>query len=614
MSDTIRCPNCRHEFEAAAALREHIAAEVRESLLAEATSRIEAVERRAAEELAERTRQLEAERKKLDLAAHREAELIKKERELGESAREAALEFERRLGVETTRIREREAKVAEARFAEKAAEDARLRDAELEEARRKLGEASAREHDLLKRQRELDDRERDAALEVERKVAAEAGLIREREAKLAEERFAARVAEVARLKDVELDEAKRKVEGATAREAELLKRERELVSREQEAALANERKLNEEAAKIREAAAAATNERVALEREKMRLSEEEHRQRTEQMQRQLEELQQRLQRGPQQLQGEAQEVVLRELLVGAFPHDVVDDVPKGVQGADLVQRVRDGQGVECGVIVWESKRTIAWSEGWLAKLRDDQRLVGASIAVIVSQTLPADVPHFAQRAGVWVCGWPYAAALAGALRHALRETSKARAATEGRDDKLALVYDYLTGPEFRNRVSGLVEAIAAMKQDLDGERLAMTRLWKKREKQIERAYANLGTFYGDLQGISGAQLADIPAMSLGAIAALPAPRLGDEGDDDAPAYEGELDREDELVALLVELLPPVGESVGNGALRDRLRERAEPELGVAVDEAIYARCKDVLLARGVVKRGAGRGGSVVRVR
>jgi hypothetical protein len=202
------------------------------------------------------------------------------------------------------------------------------------------------------------------------------------------------------------------------------------------------------------------------------------------------------------------------LLAQAFPLDDVVEVPKGMNGADLIQRVRGGDGRDCGGILWESKRTKAWSDSWLAKLRDDVRVADAGCAVIVTQTLPQDIRHFGLRGGVWICAWPYASALGAILRAGLVEVAMARRVAEGRGEKMQMLYDYLTGTEFRNRVGGFVEAFKEMQEELDRERRAMMTTWKRRERLMERALNNVTAFYGDLQGIAGQGLEDLPSLAL----------------------------------------------------------------------------------------------------
>ncbi len=202
------------------------------------------------------------------------------------------------------------------------------------------------------------------------------------------------------------------------------------------------------------------------------------------MQRQIEDLKRRAEQGSQQLQGEAQEVELEAILRGKFPHDVIDPVPKGEFGGDLLQRVIGSGGQPCGTILWEAKRTRNWSDGWLAKLRDDQRSAKAEVALIVSHALPKGMQSFDLIDGVWVAEPRCAVPVAIAIRQTLIQVAGARLAGEGQQTKMELVYSYLTGPKFRHRVEAIVERFSEMQEDLDKERKAITRMWAKREGQI----------------------------------------------------------------------------------------------------------------------------------
>ena len=298
--------------------------------------------------------------------------------------------------------------------------------------------------------------------------------------------------------------------------------------------------------------------------------------------------------------------MLRDLLERSFPADSVDDVPKGMNGADLLQRVRSSEGRDCGLIVWESKRTRSWSDDWLPKLRDDQRAVGAACAVIVSQVLPSGVRHFALVEGVWVCAWEYAAALGTALRLGLVDVATARQAAEGRGEKMQMLFDYLTGTEFKLRVEGFVEAFRDMQEDLESEKRAMLTRWNYRSRLMQRARDNITAFCGDLRGIAGGQLLDLPALALEPLAALPAYAEGHAAGD--AAHPGDA----ELTEILFRLLPADGTTAGNGSLTDKFIERALLELGVHASADDYARCKAALLAEGRARRGKGKGGSVCR--
>ena len=197
--------------------------------------------------------------------------------------------------------------------------------------------------------------------------------------------------------------------------------------------------------------------------------------------------------------------------------DQIQPVPKGEYGGDVLQRVTSPLGQACGTILWESKRTKNWSDGWLAKLREDQRQAKAEIAIIVSQALPKDVETFDLIDEVWVAHPKTAIPVAMALRQSLMEVAAARKATEGQQTKMEMVYDYLMGPRFRQRVQAIVEAFSTMQEDLDKERKVITKQWAKREEQIGRVMQATVGMYGDLQGIAGKSLQEIEGLELKAL-------------------------------------------------------------------------------------------------
>ena len=202
------------------------------------------------------------------------------------------------------------------------------------------------------------------------------------------------------------------------------------------------------------------------------------------MQRKIEELKRKAEQGSQQLQGEALELELETTLRAKFPLDSIEPVGKGEFGGDIIQRVVGPSGQVCGAILWESKSTKNWSDGWLAKLRSDQRSAGAEIAVLVSRALPEDVETFWHVDGVWITEPRFAMPLVIALRQTLIEVANSRQTQDGQETKTELVYQYLTGPRFRHRVEAIVEKFSDMQADLNREKKAMTRLWAKREAQI----------------------------------------------------------------------------------------------------------------------------------
>ena len=221
----------------------------------------------------------------------------------------------------------------------------------------------------------------------------------------------------------------------------------------------------------------------------------------------------KLEQGSQQLQGEVLELALEENLRMEFPHDEILPVPKGVTGADVIQKVCDRSGRVCGQIVWELKQTKAWSDGWIQKLKDDQRTIKADVAVIVSAVLPEGVKGFAFREGVWICDIKFSIPLAMSLRMNLESLTRERAMSVGKNEKMEFLYAYLTGVEFKQRVEAIVEAFTSMEEGLRKERIAYERIWAEREKQIRKVISNTVGMYGDLGGL--VTLPHIKTLELG---------------------------------------------------------------------------------------------------
>lgn len=223
----------------------------------------------------------------------------------------------------------------------------------------------------------------------------------------------------------------------------------------------------------------------------------------------------KLEQGSQQTQGEVLELELEEILKAEFPQDEILPVPKGVKGADVIHRVIDGSGRLCGQIIWESKKTKAWSEGWIQKLKDDQRVIKADLAVIISSVLPTDVKGFSLRNGVFVCDIKLAINLASLLRYDLLKVSEANRALEGKDEKKDVVYAYVNSTDFKQRIQAIAEAFIEMKNDIDKEKRSYQAIWAKREKQVQRVIDNTFGIYGDLKGLTGGTLQEIKMLELG---------------------------------------------------------------------------------------------------
>ncbi|HEY4312819.1 MAG TPA: DUF2130 domain-containing protein [Pirellulales bacterium] len=311
--------------------------------------------------------------------------------------------------------------------------------------------------------------------------------------------------ELAELQEV-LTERDGKLADAQKAQADLIRKQRELDDAKREMELTIEKRVQESLTTVRDKAKLEAEEGL-----KLKVAEKEEQ--IAGMQRQIEELKRKAEQGSQQLQGEVQELELESLLRSAFPQDLIEPVPKGEFGGDLIQKVMGPIGL-CGTILWESKRTKNWSDGWLAKLREDQRAAKAEIALIVTQTMPKDVETFNHIDGVWVSSHRCAIPVAIALRHSLIELAAARKAGEGQQTKMEMVYQYLTGPRFRHRIQAIVEKFGDMHEDLQRERKTMTKLWAKREEQIRCVVESTAGMYGDLQGIAGKTLQEIEGLQL----------------------------------------------------------------------------------------------------
>ena len=305
--------------------------------------------------------------------------------------------------------------------------------------------------------------------------------------------------EVLKQRDVKLAEAQQA-------QAELLRKQRELDDAKREMDLTIEKKVQESLLAVRDKAKLEAEESL-----KLRVAEKEEQ--ISSMQKQIEELRRKAEQGSQQLQGEVLELELESLLRAKFPLDLIEPVPKGEFGGDALQRILGVSGQPCGTILWESKRTKNWTEGWLAKLRDDQRKASAELALLVTTALPKGVTAFDLVDGIWVAEPRCAIPVAIALRQSLIEIAKVRQAGDGQQTKMELVYDYLTGPRFRHRIEAIVEKFSDMQSDLDKERKATMRLWAKREAQIRGVVEATVGMYGDLQGIAGKALQEIEALS-----------------------------------------------------------------------------------------------------
>jgi hypothetical protein len=298
-----------------------------------------------------------------------------------------------------------------------------------------------------------------------------------------------------------------KLAAAQQAQIDVMRKSRELDDARRELDLSVEAKVQESLAAVREKAKLDAEEGL-----KIRLSEKE--QQITSMQGKIEDLRRRAEQGSQQAQGEVLEVELESQLRARFPRDLIEPVPKGEFGGDVLHHVIGASGQNCGTILWESKRTKAWQDSWLVKLRDDQRLAKAEIALIVSSAMPKNVEAFDLVENVWVAEPRFAIPLAIALRQSLIDVAGSRITQQGQQTKMALIYAYLTGSQFRHRIDAIVEKFTDIREDLDRERKVMTKLWARREEQLRCVLDSTAGLYGDLQGIAGRAMPEIGSLNV----------------------------------------------------------------------------------------------------
>ena len=219
-----------------------------------------------------------------------------------------------------------------------------------------------------------------------------------------------------------------------------------------------------------------------------------------------EEMKRKAEQGSMQLQGEVQELALEEILTSLFPFDLVTEVAKGVKGADVIHKVRNRHGVECGVILYESKRTKAFSADWIPKLKADALDTKADVCIIVTETLPEGIERIGQKDGVWICSFNDLKGLVMVLRESLVKINEAFASQTNKGEKMQMLYDYLTSNEFKLQLGAILEGFSDLQNSYVQEKRAMERIWKQREKQLEKVLLNTNHFIGSIQGIAGSSI------------------------------------------------------------------------------------------------------------
>ena len=364
------------------------------------------------------------------------------------------------------------------------------------------------ESERLAAEREALDRAREEQQEAVSEAIRD-GLARERET--LRRKIAAEVQEEesGRLKALQ-EELERKSEQVkeyhkAQAEIERLKREKDEAASKAEADA--QRRLNEQLAAERERI-----QKDEEEKQTLKIREKDHV--IQQLNDKLKDLQRKAEQGSMQLQGEVQELAIEEWLAGAYPLDSIEEIKKGARGGDCIQVINTRSATRCGRIYYESKRTKAFQPAWIEKFKADVREKGANIGVLVTEAMPADMPQMGQRDGVWICTFADLPSLSAVLRDSLIAIHRALASQENRGDKMSMIYDFVTSDEFRMQVEAIVEGFTQMQADLESEKRAMTRLWKMREKQIEKVLLNTGNMYGAIRGIAGSAIPAVQRLEL----------------------------------------------------------------------------------------------------
>ncbi|WP_119079076.1 DUF2130 domain-containing protein [Chitinophaga alhagiae] len=321
-------------------------------------------------------------------------------------------------------------------------------------------------------------------------------------------------------------ENEEKLKEARLAQLEFMRKTQELQNKEEELEIKLQKQMMEERTKLMEQIRREESERSSLKDTEYQMKLKEMEKQLEDQRRLAEEMRRKAEQGSMQLQGEVQELALEEMLRSTFPFDAVSEVGKGVRGADCIQTVRNQFGQECGKIIYESKRTKGFEKEWIEKLKSDMRSQGADVAVLVTQTMPREMDRFGEKDGVWICSFHEVKSLIYVLRDAILKVYNVAKSQDNKGDKMQLLYHYLTSGEFAEQWSAIREGFRSMKLSIQKEREAMEKLWKAREKQLEKVLLNAAHIKGSIEGIAGSDSVDLQLLDDAAEALLGGPNGG----------------------------------------------------------------------------------------
>lgn len=345
--------------------------------------------------------------------------------------------------------------------------------------------------------------------EVTKKIAAEKKKLEEELKDSLRKNIAADFENQLKLLQEADQEKEEKLKEARKKELEFLQKEQALKTKEEELELSLQRQLIEEREKLKEQLSKEEAEKLSLKEQEYQLRMKEMEKQIEDQKKLVEEMRRKSEQGSMQLQGEVQELMLESLLQTTFPFDKIEEVGKGVRGADCIQTVRNQFGNEAGKIIYESKRTKDFQNDWIEKLKNDMRNLSADVAIIVTQALPKDMDRFGEKDGVYICTFSEVRSVALLLRNGLLKIAETRKSQENKGDKMVMLYDYFMSSEFREQWKAIREGFSMMKQSIQKEREAMEKLWKAREKQLEKVLLNAAHIKGSIEGIAGSDAMDL---------------------------------------------------------------------------------------------------------
>ena len=299
---------------------------------------------------------------------------------------------------------------------------------------------------------------------------------------------------------------------ARKKELEYLTKEQALLSREQELQISIQKQLLEERISLTEQIRKEEVERITIKETELHLKMRELEKQLDDQKKLADEMRRKAEQGSMQLQGEAQELLLEEILRENFPTDLIVEVGKGVEGADCMMIIRSHGGIEYGKIIFESKRAKGWSNTWVEKLRNDMRSKQADLAILVTQVYPRNMDCFGEKDGIWICSFKEVSGLTTVLRNAIIRIAETKKTEENKGEKMQMLYNFLTGLEFRQQMEAIVEGFTELEQSIMKERVQMEKIWKERKKQLDKVLLSTAGMYGSIKGIAGASVRSIPLL------------------------------------------------------------------------------------------------------